>query len=206
MTVSSPTTTRQSLHAVAELVLAGPQYRACGDIRLRVTEGGFATVAEPDLRVEGGALVAGERRVPLAGRSCTEVAAAVGVVAGEPAGVYAEGSGVGPDEVITLDPAELRTILGAFAAGDLALHRLAPGAERVLWPEHFDVGVTVDEVNYGVSPGDGHVPEPYAYVGPHRPREGAFWNMPFGAARPVRELGDAAAILEFFETGRRLGH
>jgi hypothetical protein len=28
--------------------------------------------------------------------------------------------------------------------------------------------------------------------------------MPFGAARTVRELGSAPAILDFFETGRRL--
>lgn len=25
----------------------------------------------------------------------------------------------------------------------------------ILWPEHFDVGITLDQVNYGLSPGDG---------------------------------------------------
>ena len=40
-----------------------------------------------------------------------------------------------------------------------------PG-RRVLWPEHFDVGIDANEVNYGVSPGDASCPEPYAYVGP----------------------------------------
>jgi hypothetical protein len=34
--------TRQSLHGVAELVLAGPQYRQSGTIRLRAVPGGFA--------------------------------------------------------------------------------------------------------------------------------------------------------------------
>ena len=41
----------------------------------------------------------------------------------------------------------------------------------VLWPEHFDVGITLDKVNYGVSPGDDDIPEPYAYVGPWTPRK-----------------------------------
>jgi hypothetical protein len=57
-------------------------------------------------------------------------------------------------------------------------------------------------VNYGVSPGDTHIAEPYAYVGPFTPREGEFWNAPFGAARPVADLGDAAAIKAFFTEGK----
>ena len=40
--------TRRSLHGVAELVLAGPQYRTSGSIELRVTPGGFATTVAPD--------------------------------------------------------------------------------------------------------------------------------------------------------------
>lgn len=118
---------------------------------------------------------------------------------GAPEGLYSDGSGVRVDEPIVLDFAVLETILSAYAAADAALREFAPGEEPVLWPEHFDVAVTVDEVNYGVSPGDGYLPEPYAYVGPHRPRQGPFWNAPFGAARPVRELGDLA---EFFAEGR----
>ena len=45
--------TRQSLHGVAEMVLAAPQYDTSGSIRLRVTPGGFGTTADPDLRVDG---------------------------------------------------------------------------------------------------------------------------------------------------------
>jgi hypothetical protein len=70
----------------------------------------------------------------------------------------------------------------------------------VLWPEHFDVAITLDEVNYGASPGDGYLGEPYAYVGPFEPREGEFWNAPFGAARPLRELD--GEITAFFRAGR----
>jgi hypothetical protein len=71
----------------------------------------------------------------------------------------------------------------------------------VLWPEHFDLGVTLDEVNYGVSLGDGYLAEPYAYVGPWQPRTGPFWNAPFGAARPLRDVPDVAG---FFAEGRSL--
>ena len=34
-------TTRRALHAVAELLIAGPQYEAVGDIRLAARPGGF---------------------------------------------------------------------------------------------------------------------------------------------------------------------
>ena len=44
--------TRRSLHGVAELVLAGPQYRATGKLRLGVVPGGFATILTPRLRVD----------------------------------------------------------------------------------------------------------------------------------------------------------
>ena len=87
--------------------------------------------------------------------------------------------------------------------GDLALAALAPDVERVLWPEHFDLGLSLDEVNYGVSAGDTFLEVPYAYVGPWTPGavSGAFWNAPFGAARPLTDLPDLAA---FFAEGRAL--
>lgn len=193
--------TRRSLHGIAELVLAGPQYRASGRIRLRVTPGGFGTTVEPDLRVDGDQLVAGTQRIPLAGATYTEVAQAAGVEAAAPAGLYRDGSGVEPGEQIVLDPEALETVVSAYAAGDVALRRFAPGEEPVLWPEHFDIAVMVDDINYGVSPGDSYLSEPYAYVGPHQPRQGPFWTAPFGAARSLRELADIAG---FFEEGRRM--
>ena len=72
----------------------------------------------------------------------------------------------------------------------------------ILWPEHFDVGITLGEVNYGLSPGDSGHDLPYAYVGPWTPRAGDFWNEPFGASRPLADLGDARAVLEFFRAGQ----
>ncbi|MEV6639268.1 hypothetical protein [Amycolatopsis sp. NPDC051371] len=194
--------TRRSLHGVAELLLAGPQHRATERIDLQVAEGGFATVAGPALRVEGAELLTDSARLPLAGRTYAEVAAQAGLEAGEPAGVYSGGPGIRADETITFDPDALKSLLAAFSAGDRALREFAPDVTPVLWPEHFDVAITLDEVNYGVSPGDGHLGEPYAYVGPFEAREGEFWNAPFGAARPLRDLD--GEVTAFFRAGREL--
>jgi hypothetical protein len=79
---------------------------------------------------------------------------------------------------------------------------LVPDVIPVLWPEHFDLSSTVNEVNYGVSPGDDAHPGPYAYVGPWTPRTGAFWNASFGALRARDEVTTAAGLLAFFEEGR----
>ena len=43
-------TTRLSLQAVAELLLAGPQFEQSKSIELRVLPGGFGTVTAPDVR------------------------------------------------------------------------------------------------------------------------------------------------------------
>ena len=94
----------------------------------------------------------------------------------------------------------------ALRIGQAALAAYALSVEPVLWPEHFDIGITVDEVNYGVCPGDGHLGVPYAYDGPWS-REGLddpFWNAPFGAATPLTELGDETGVAAYFDRGRTL--
>ena len=193
------TATRRSLHAVAEHVLAGPQYRAVGTIRLHVTPGGFGQVKGP-LRVEGTELRGDGVRVPLRG-TVAGVAAAAGVESGAP-DLYRDHADLGPADELTVDPDAAALLLDWFARGDAAMRAFAPGADPVLWPEHFDLGVAVGEVNYGVSPGDAANPLPYAYVGPWTPREGLFWNTPFGAARPAERFPDAAALAAFFAEGR----
>ncbi|MEP6665153.1 MAG: hypothetical protein ABJA81_01780 [Nocardioidaceae bacterium] len=197
--------TRRSLHGVAELVLAGPQFERSRHIELRVTTGGFGTTHEPDLRVEGCDLVAGGQKIAMDGRSLTDLAAAVGLTARALDDVYSEGPGLSESDVVTLDPEATQVLCRALSTGDAALTLLAPDRPRVLWPEHFDVAIELDEVNYGVSPGDGFCGEPYAYVGPwsfDRPADD-FWNAPFGAARTMRELGDVPPVLSFFADGRR---
>lgn len=195
------TRTRVSLHGVAELVLAGPQYDASGDIRLRVTPGGFGTVAAPDLRVEGTRLVCAGGSLPLAATTYAELAAAAGVTQRALRDVYAVGPDVDADDPVEVDEDACRLILASFARADDALAAFAPDVERVLWPEHFDLGISLDEVNYGVSPGDEHVAEPYAYVGPWAPRVGPFWTASFGATRTMAGLPDAAAVERFFREG-----
>jgi hypothetical protein len=201
------TGTRRALHGVAELLLAGPQWRASRSIELRVLPGGFGTVTDPDVRVDGAELVHNGQRIALRGTSYAELGAAAGLDVGNLADVYPDGSGAGPGDPVHVDASAAAYLAESFAAGDAALRALDPAATPVLWPEHFDVGIVLDAVNYGVSPGDGYVDEPYAYVGPHdfraagdRYRDG-FWNSPFGAARPVRELaGDELG--RFFAEGR----
>jgi hypothetical protein len=195
-------TTRRALHGVAELVLAGPQYRQSETIRLSPMPGGFGTISAPSLHVDGTDLVAGDRVIPLNGTTLRELAVAAGIEAGAPEGLYKDGSGVQLDDVIDVDAGPAQRIAQGFAWGDEALRRLASDVTPVLWPEHFDLGITVDEVNYGISPGDDYLGEPYAYAGPWKPRVGTFWNAPFGAARPLRIIPGSTALYDFFMEAR----
>jgi hypothetical protein len=194
----------RTLHGLAELLLAGPQFQESGTIRLRVAPGGFATVSSPDVRVEGVELVVGKLRLAVQGRTYSALADAAGLRARPLDDVYSGGPGIRAEEVCVLDNDATRLIHDAFRIGDQALRSFSPGTELTLWPEHFDVAITFDAVNYGVSPGDGFLPEPYAYIGPHQQSEGAFWNAPFGASRTIRELGDAEAVEAFFQEGQTL--
>jgi hypothetical protein len=185
--------------------MAGPQYRRSGTIRLRASDGGFATTQEPDVAVRGDALVVdGKPVATLPGATYAQLAAACGIEAGAPQGLYSDTSGAALEDRVHFDADAASVIALAFADGTSALLRLAPDEVPVLWPEHFDLGIGVDEVNYGVSPGDAHIAEPYAYVGPWTPREGPFWNEAFGAARPLAELAGVDAILAFFQEGMHL--
>ncbi len=191
---------RRTLHAVAEYLLAGPQYALSRTIRLRVSAGGFETVAPPELRIDGCDLVTPTGRHSLA-TTCAELAAAAGLETRELRDVYAQGPVLAVGDPLHLDPDAVGVILTGFAMGDTALRAFRPDVEPVLWPEHFDLAITAEEVNYGVSAGDEHLPIPYAYVGPWAAREGRFWNVSFGAARPMSDLPDVASLVDFFRNG-----
>ena len=195
--------TRTALHAVAELLLAGPQYRASGTIKLRVAPSGFRTVAEPEVAVVGTDLVANGIAVPISGNSARELARSVNVVAGAALGVYQDGSGVGLDDELLIDDAAAAQLADVYSCGDAALRLLAPDVEPVLWPEHFDVGIRLDAVNYGISPGDDYLPEPYAYVGVDAvPVGDPYWNAPFGRVEPMTEFVEPATLRDFFAEAR----
>jgi hypothetical protein len=85
-----------------------------------------------------------------------------------------------------------------------------------LWPEHFDLSTDFGDAgagtraNYGASPGDDRIPEPYLYAGPWdvARRTGVFAAHPFGAALTYGELlaaGDPeGAAREFFRDAAAL--
>jgi len=217
---SVPTTyaeTRRALHAVAEHVLAAALHDATGRIGLRATPGGFGTPSFPvdgterQVRVDGTDIVvshgASERRAPL--RTLRQAAAIVGIEPGAPESVYKPKTPLEPDAPLAIDPSAAAAIHDWFELSAEALERFSRAHEPLrpttaqLWPEHFDLAITMGEVNYGGSPGDDQHESRYAYVGPWR-LDGLgdeFWNEPFGASRNHIDLGSGDDLLAFFETG-----
>jgi len=209
-------TTRQALHAVAEHVLAAELYRWNGHIGLRQSPGGFGTpIVEVDgvarqLRVEGIELISltgeDERRIPLT--TIGEVAAAAGVEPGGPATVYTLATPLDLGARLDVDPGSAALLADWYEISADALAHLAArsaGASNAqLWPEHFDLGLQIGEVNYGSSPGDADHALPYLYVGPWKPGPvGGFWNESFGATVPWSIDLTPSEATEFFETGQR---
>ena len=199
---------RRQLRGVAESLIAGPQYRAAGTVRLAVRADGFTGVAIP-LAVHGTDLVFPNGSVPLAG-SVRQIAEIAGVDAGPPEGVYRTVDPLPVDATLDIDAASAEWVHRSHYAGGHAIKNALPESHPVLWPEHFDVAATELKVNYGVSAGDDYHPTPYAYVGPWTPLQkpsGPFWNAPFGALYPLNPAHDADAlalrIADFFERGRQ---
>ncbi len=212
-------TTRGSLHAVAEHVLAAALHEATGRIGLRATSGGFGTPRFPgrggterQVRIDGTDLVVddeqGTRRSRL--QTVGDAAAVVGIVPGGPSDLYPLATPLDPDAALVLDPDAVATIHAWFRLTDRALDALRreqspepPPAQ--LWPEHFDLAVTIAEVNYGGSPGDDQHDGPYLYVGPwHLDGADEFWNEPFGASLPQDNVQSVDDALTFFRRGRTL--
>ncbi|GFM18223.1 MULTISPECIES: hypothetical protein [Mycobacteriaceae] len=195
--------TRVQLHGLADGLIAGPQYRSAGTIRLSVYADGFGGAASP-LSIRGMRFDWADGSAPLAGTP-RELARAAGVDFGAPEDVYPATGLVDAETTLAVDEAAATLIIRSHHAGSQALRQLFTEQQPVLWPEHFDVAVSVSDVNYGVSAGDGYHPTPYAYVGPWIPRTGSFWNAPFGAAYPLNTNDDCAeliiGIVEFFEQG-----
>lgn len=195
------TSTRRLLHGVAEGLLAGPQHRACRRIALRIVPGGFATVGNPALRLDGTELVVDEHhRVPLTG-SMGDVGQATGHGYGEPVDVYHEHSGTAADDELDLDRGALREITDWFVLADAALRVLAPNEVPTLWPEHFDVAILVRDTSVGASPGDSFSETPYAYVSNTTLPRDEYWNAPFGACRPSTDFAGIEDLVTFWSTG-----
>jgi hypothetical protein len=218
---------RDALHALAEHVLAPARYRAETHIGLVPAAGGFGTPMFGDgerVRVDGVELVH-ERPGTSTRVRITNLGAAaqfVGIPLGAPADLYEPATPCEPDSALNVDPDAAQVLAAWIALGDTLLGALcetyathSPTA-ATLWPEHFDLACELGDANarrranYGASPGDGTIPQPYLYVGPWDAsrRSGRLATHPFGTAITYEELragGDAkGAGTDFFLEGAAL--
>ena len=225
----SPGATRTTLHRLATHVMARRRFEVSGRFGLRASPGGFATPAfgsGPDvIRLAGATLVyeTGDTSswVAVDGSSLRSLAELVGadIDAAFSCGDDTPSPG-DPDAALRLDPTEALQLAEWYALGWRVVDRVVSSAHPrhgaatlQIWPEHFDAATTLglpggDSVNLGFSPGDGHEPEPYVYVGPwspSRPGDAAYWNAPFGAVLRRRDLDSGSdpvhACTSFLERG-----
>ncbi|MEO6143990.1 MAG: hypothetical protein ABIP19_08435 [Dermatophilaceae bacterium] len=198
------TATRRRLHGIGECLMAGPQRRAGGRFTLRVTPGGFATTGAPALRLDGTELVVGESsRVAVAG-TFAEMAEALGVDYGPPSDGYPDGSEASATDDVTLDAASAFLIQDWYLRADAALRVLAPRETPILWPEHFDVAILLNDTSYGASPGDAFHAMPYAYVSSGDHDDSDFWNAPFGAIRGHEQMRSVDDLVSFWRAAEAL--
>ena len=210
-------TTRTSLQAMAEHVLSASLHAANGRIGPRRTPGRFGTpefdhardlrqilVVGTDLEVHDGV---NRRREPI-----TTLPAAgelVGIEPGAPRDIYTPTTVLDLDADLLIDAGYARVIADWYELVDEALALLrceaADDASTMtqLWPEHFDLAASIDEVNYGGSPGDDGHDLPYLYVGPWTPPpRDDYWNETFGASRSANLIDSVDDVVAFFREGR----
>jgi len=200
------------LHTVAEHIAAAARYRAVGRIGLQPVRGGFGTPLFNDhwIEVLGTDLVVRSETGEVQREPITTLRSAgtfVGVEPGLPPGIYPPATPLDVDAGLEVDPTAAAAIadwfalakeaLGAFAAA----HREEKPSDFTLWPEHFDLALSMAEVNYGASPGDEGHDGPYLYVGPWTVRRGPFWNEAFGASVSGATVTDVASAVAFFAEG-----
>ena len=196
--------TRRRLHGIGECLMAGPQRRAGGRFTLRVTPAGFATTGSPALRVDGTEIVVDEsRRVAIAG-TFADMADALGVDFGPPPDAYPDGSRASAADDTSLDTVSARLIQDWYLIADAALRVMAPRQTPILWPEHFDVAILLEDNSYGASPGDGFHAAPYAYVSSANHDDSDFWNAPFGAIRSHGQIHGIDDLVTFWSAAQDL--
>lgn len=208
--------TRIALHALAEHLLAADLWRRTGRVGLRRTPGGFGQpeVLDDDggrrrLRVDGSRLVVldgdTERWEDLGTASAAATFAQAQL--GAPSEVYTPETELRAEEDLGIEASAAVLIADWFDLGERAMeeirrvHSARSPSILQLWPEHFDLAFSMDEVNLGASPGDGEHPEPYLYVGPWQKVEGDFWNEPWGVSLPYSPDLTVSDGVDFLEAG-----
>jgi hypothetical protein len=189
--------TRESLHRVAEHVMAKASYAAIGKIGLRAHTGGFATQEFDGRRIvcRDGALDG----VALDGKTLRDLAARDDVAL-----PYTPTTAL-DDTPLTIDARSAQGVADWFGLVAVALQAVAPAdaSPQQIWPEHFDLATTFNETNFGGSPGDATYPEPYLYVGPWDRSDTATFDDPWGwtlHSRDVSSVDDAIAFLTHHTT------
>jgi hypothetical protein len=203
--------TRDAVHGLAEHVLCAARYAAVGRIGLLPTNDGIATPPFGG-RVVG---VRGldlldvrdvERRVPI---TTLRAAGEFFGVTPEPPPLWTPATKHDLDAPLDVDQDGVAALAAWFAVVGAALATVHPDATATLWPEHFDLGVTVDGATYGGSPGDDVHPEPYLYAIPPGDAvpdgDNEFWSETFGASLSYPFVtGPSVAVAFFSEAARRV--
>ena len=205
--------TRESLRTLACYAISPARKARTGRIGLRPYDGGIATPPFDDgtrISVRGDELrtPAGDA-VPVT--TVAAAAAALGCELSSDPGVGHDLPPFDPESHLAIDAAASLALGAWYAFGQRVLDGLPGASEAQIWPEHFDLAVTVSNVNVGFSPGDTFHGDPYLYVGPHDlaalDRDDPYWNAPFGAVLPYAALADEATAAAFIDEGlRRLLH
>jgi hypothetical protein len=190
-------------------VLAAARYAVTGYVGLVPAPGGFATPPfgpEPTvLAVDLDELV-----VNRAGQQCRtrihsvgQAAVFAGIKPGLAEQAYRPATPLEPDAALHIDRHAARLLAAWYQLGAQALAAFAAAVSddepttAQLWPEHFDLALTAAQVNYGASPGDSLVGEPYLYTGPFDgpPGDGdESWNALFGAVLGYREATSVEVV------------
>jgi len=193
-----------AMHTVAEHVLCAVRYAAAGRVGLTPGGDGIAT-PEFDGRVVGlsgvdlvDAVAGRERRAPV-----TTLRAAgefFGVTPAAPP-LWTPSTNRDLDALLDVDADSVAAITTWFSVVSAALATMHPAAPT-LWPEHFDLAVTVAGATYGGSPGDVTHAMPYLYVTPpgdlDPDGDRRFWNEPFGASLSYDRVAGVADAVAFF--------
>jgi hypothetical protein len=214
--------TRDALHALAEQLISAAYWHATTHIGLRPTPRGFGTPVFGDaerVRVDATALVH-ERAGSVRRHELTTLRAA-SAFAGVPLGApsvftptvqWDADRPLGVDRDAALALADWYALANVLLVDLRAVHPDQPSTETQIWPEHFDLACEVGaegtggRANYGASPGDESIAEPYLYVGPEDSahRTGEFTRCAFGAAITYSELQQApeagGAGRQFYES------